>query len=147
MVVVKMRKIISLIVMLSCCGIIFAEGEQGLSQSNEAVVMEEAVDVSSKLKKIGNDTLFIIINDDAEYGKSFVSAHEPYWKESACMELKPGKAIKYRYKKQLAKKSKKDADDTPSALKMQIFRHREAMQQEQFLLIYHPDNRRLFQTD
>ena len=120
-----MRKIISLIVMLSCCGIIFAEGEQGLSQSNEAVVMEEAVEVSSKLKKIGNDylifdiiiqnnsdrnlyfypegvlsrsnivddTLFIIINDDAEYGKSFVSAHEPYWKESACMELKPGRIL------------------------------------------------------
>ena len=88
-----MRKIISLIVMLSCCGIIFAEGEQGLSQSNEAVVMEEAVEVSSKLKKIGNDTLFIIVNDDAEYGKSFVSAHEPYWKESACMELKPGRIL------------------------------------------------------
>lgn len=73
--------------------------------------------MSSKLKKIGNDTLFIIINDDAEYGKSLVSAHEPYWKESACMELKPGKAIKYRYKKQLAKKSNKDADDKPNKKK------------------------------
>ncbi len=55
--------------------------------------MEEAVEVSSKLKKIVDDTLFIIINDDAEYGKSFVSAHEPYWKESVCMELKPGRIL------------------------------------------------------
>ena len=59
-----------------------------------------------------DDTFLVIPNNDAKYGEDgIVSAHEPYWNESECIELKPNKKLKYRYKIRIHYKSKIPRDN------------------------------------
>ena len=54
-----------------------------------------------------DDTFLVIPNNDANYGENgIVAAHEPYWNESECIELKTNKKIKYKYKIRISYKSK-----------------------------------------
>lgn len=54
-----------------------------------------------------DDTFLVIPNNDANYRKDgIVAAHEPYWNESECIELKPNKKLKYRFKIRINYKSK-----------------------------------------
>lgn len=54
-----------------------------------------------------DDTFLVIPNNDAKYGEDGIAySHEPYWNESECIELKPNKKLKYRYKIRIHYKSK-----------------------------------------
>lgn len=57
--------------------------------------------------KAVDDTFLVIPNNDANYRENgIVAAHEPYWNESECIELKPNKKFKYKYKIRIHYKSK-----------------------------------------
>ena len=68
--------------------------------------------------EIEDDTLLIVLNNDATYGTHFVSAHEPYWNESLCLELVPGKKTKYRYKGMVSPEQKNDKKSAIKKKKM-----------------------------
>lgn len=47
---------------------------------------------------IVNASVMIETNTDYKYGESFISAHSPYWQNNECLELRPQKRLRYRYK-------------------------------------------------
>ena len=50
---------------------------------------------------IVDESVMIETNNDYKYGETFIAAHSPYWENSECLELKPGKKVRYRYKKRI----------------------------------------------